>query len=379
MKASRSWGGAAAVAVVVSAAVALPLALSDGDGDGKEADPGHALTLDALPTGIEPRGGHLAGTEFRNGTQRVAFTLEPGTEVIELVAMTDGYLLTTHDELGDQWVHTVAGDGIVTRTWQVDGDPFFPTVVVSGNRRLAAFVQLGGKAVVVQDGGTVTEFRTPEGASDVGFAPVAVTGTDCTGADADCAVLMHGQRHTNGDGTQETTWTLRPGKQAVPGTSGIGDVRAVAANGLSAGTVKITDDGDGSCAGVADTHGSVLWTTCANRLTSFSPDSKLLLASTSALFGSGDHELTVLDARTGKEELHLRTAENVGIHEMVWEDDGHVLAVVSDWKVDDETGDHVEQRWAVMRIGVDGTREYAVAPVSGADDDSDGPLDLPHN
>lgn len=239
-------------------------------------------------------------------------------------------------------------------------------------------MQLGGKSVVVQDGGrTVTELRPPNGALDIGFAPVAVSGTDCTGAETDCAVLVHGLEYTGGDGARATTWTVRPGRPAATDRKGIGEVRTVAANGFSAGTVKIIEDGDGACAGVADARESVLWTTCKDRLIAFSPDSKLVLASTSGLLGSGDHELTVLDARSGQERLRLKTARNVGIYEMVWEDADHVLAVISDWQVDPETEDHVDFRWAVVRISLDGNREYAVTPVPGHDDDYDGPLDLP--
>lgn len=386
MNPRKSWGGAAAVAVatVISAAVALPAMLSDDDSESSVSERpanrnGQALALDSLPLGAEPARGYLAGNEFRRGTRHVTFSLEPGSAVTELVAMAEGYLLsTTPDAMGTQWVRLVTRDGTPSRAWEIDGDSFFPTVVVSRDRRLGAFVSVGGKAVVVQDGGrTVTSFPSPEGALDVGFAPVAVSGTDCTGAAADCAMLMHGQEYTSGDGTRAATWALRPGRPAESSRTGIGDVRTVAANGLSAGTVTITEDGDGSCAGVADTRGSILWKTCKDRLMSFSPNSRLVLASTGALYGSGDHELTVLDARTGKETLRLETAEKVGIYEMVWEDDDHVLAVVSDWEVDDQTGDHVDVRWAVVRIGLDGTREYAVAPVPGDDDDFDGPLDLP--
>lgn len=353
-----------------------------GGGPGAAPAPGDgsvkALALNTLPIGAEPRDGYLAGAEFHNGAASASFTLEPGTEVTELAAMYGGYLLSFADDLGNQRVRFVSDDGSISRTWGVDQDSFFPTLVVSGDRELGAFVQIGGKSVVVQDGGrTVTELRPPEGAVDIGFAPVAVTGTDCTGAAPDCSVLLHGLEYTGGTGTRATTWTVRPGRSAATDRKGIGEVRTVAANGFAAGTVKIIEDGDGSCAGVADARKSVLWTTCKDRLLSFSPDSKWVLASTSTVSGSGDHELTVFDARSGEERLRLKTARNVGIFEMVWEDDDHVLAVISDWKVDPDSEDHVDPRWAVVRISLDGSREYAVAPVAGQNDDFDGPLDLP--
>ncbi len=367
------------MAVAVSLGIALPAVLTESGGEAVPAKPpGRALALDGMTVGSEPLHGYLAGAEFRKGPERQVFALESEAAVTELVALSGGYLLSTFDEWGGQQVRFVADDGTASRGWAVERDSFHPTVVASSDHRLGAFVQPDGTSVVVQDGGrTVTELPAPRHAFDIGFAPLAVTGSDSAGADADCALVIRGAVVTRSGGVRTRTWTLRPGRPSAAGPRGISDVDAVAGNGYSAGTVTLIEDGDGACAGVADPQGSVLWTTCQDRLLSFSPDSTWALATTSARTGSGDHELTVLDARTGSEKLRLRTARNVGIHEMVWEDDDHVLAVVSDWKVEATTEEHVEHRWAVVRISLDGTREYAVAPVPGGDEDYDGPLDLP--
>lgn len=385
VKSLKPWTIPSAAAVLVFAAVALPSVLIDTDSDSEldtatgTSRSGRPLALDAMPIGAEPQGGYLVGTEFHKGADRVSFTLERGSSVTELVAMSDGYLLSMPDALGEQRVQFVGRDGTHSRTWDVEEATFFSTLAVSDDGGLGAFVRAGGKPVVVQDGGrTVTELPRPGEGLDTGLAPVAVTGTDCAGADADCAVLVHGLDHTGGVDSEATTWTVRPGQPAATERNGIGDIRTVAANGFAAGTVRIIEDGDGACAGVADTRGTVLWTTCKDRLLSFSPDSELVLATTSALYGSGDHELTVFDARTGEEKLRLETARKVGIYEMTWEDDDHVLAVISDWTEDDSgSDDRKDLRWAVVRISLDGTREYAVTPVPGNVKDFDGPLDLP--
>ncbi len=369
------WGAAAATAVILTGALALPVVLSaDDEGSVGASGSEEPLALEHLPVGAEPRDGYLAGSEFRRDEERLTFDLEVGSRITDLVAMSGGYLLWLSDDSVDESVRFVSDDGTSSRTWQIDVDSFYSALVVSDDGLLGTFVQAGGSAVVIQDGGrTVTEIPPPGDAMDIGFAPVAVSGTDCRGADADCAVVLHGIKAGGGTGT----WTVRPGRPAEASGPGIPDLRAVAANGYTAGTVKVIEDGDGSCTGVADTRGDVLWTSCKDRVLSFSPSSRLVMATTSASFGSGDHELTLFDARSGKERLRLRTAENVGIYEMVWEDDDHVLAVVSDWKVDEAADEHVGQRWAVLRIGLDGTREYAVPPVAGEKDDSYGPLDLP--
>ena len=383
MTSVKGWGVVAGAAAFVASAVAVPVVLASGDedGDGRSGAPAAVdgpLALGDLPTGAEPRQGHLAGAELRKGAERVTFALESGDEVAELVALTDGYLLTTTpDEMGKARVRALGADGSVAREWSTEMDSLESGLVASADGGLGAFVS-GGKVVVVQDGGrTVTELTAPESDLALPVTAVSVSGTDCAGTGADCVVLVKRWEPIGDGGPSGSTWIARPSRAPVMADRGIDDVDAVSANGLTAGTTEVIEDGDGSCAGVADPHGSVLWTTCKDRLIAFSPDSSLVLAGTSASSGSGDHELTVLDARTGEERLRLETADEVGIFEMVWEDDDHLLAVVSDWEEDPDTGDHVDNRWAVLRIGLDGSREYAVEPVPGDVGDYDGPLDLP--
>lgn len=381
MTSIRSWGVVAGAAAVVAVAIAVPVALSGSNGDGPEgasrAVEG-ALALGDLPSGAEPGDGHLSGKEFREGSDRVTFALAAGVEVDELLALADGYLLTAvPDEMGEAQTYALDADGVVVGEWSIGVDSPDTDLVASADGRLGAFVA-EGRAVVVQDGGrTASDLAIPTSDLGLPLTAVSVSGTDCTGADADCEVLVKRWEPIGDGGPSGSTWSARPGTRPVQVDRGIADVDVVAAVGLTGGTVEIIEDGDGSCAGVADTRAIVLWTTCRDRLISFSPSSRSVLASTSASFGSGDHELTVLDARTGEERMRLETADDVGILEMVWEDEEHVLAVVGDWREDAFTGDRVDRRWAVIRIGLDGTREYAVEPLSGKDDDYDGPLDLP--
>lgn len=56
----------------------------------------------------------------------------------------------------------------------------------------------------------------------------------------------------------------------------------------------------------------------------------------------------------------LREGEDFyGYQQAVWEDDTHVLVTTY------SSGD-----WAVVRIGIDGSQEYALPPVAGGDMDS---------
>lgn len=368
--------------VGVAAAIAVPMVLfsppdPSGPGTGRTRSDADLALVD-LAVAAAPRGGYLAGAEFHGADSPVTFTLPKDATVTEIVHVMGGYLLSTVDTSGNQHVAFAAEDGAVTRSWRSVDDWFFPSLVASEDRGLGAFTRSDGNVIIIEDEGrAVTEVAvvTSSGTGTL-QAPIAVRGQNCAGPDADCVVLVHAEVSAQSDGTSPRTWSIAPGKPAVPAPTDIGAVAAVAPNGYTAGKIRTIEDGDGACAGVANAEGSILWETCKDRMIAFSPNSELVLATTSAYFGSGEHELTVFDAATGAERLRLETAKNVGIYEMVWEDDSHVLAVVSDWKIDSETEEHTSKRWAVLRIGVDGTRAYAVPPMSGRDDDYDGPIDL---
>lgn len=367
--------------VGIATAIAVPMVLfspPDTSGPGEEGRTRNNadLALGDLAVAAAPKGGYLAGAEFHGADSRVTINLPKGATVTEIARVAGSYLLSTVDKAGSQHVVLATDDGTVLRSWRSVDDWYFPSLVASEDRELGAFTRADGTVIVVEDQGrVVTELASvvPHG-TGTHQAPVAVRGRSCIGADADCVVVIHAE--VSAPSGAQRTWIIAPGQPAVPAGTEIGAVSAVARHGYTAGKIRIIDDGDGACSGVADVGGSILWETCQDRMISFSPNAELILATTSAYFGSGEHELTVFDADTGAERLRLKTADNVGIYEMVWEDDSHVLAVVSDWKVDSESGDHTNKRWAVLRIALDGSRAYAVEPIAGHDDDFDGPLDL---
>ena len=109
----------------------------------------------------------------------------------------------------------------------------------------------------------------------------------------------------------------------------------------------------------ADTAKS--WKTCDHMPLTFSPDGKHMLATASHGYeGLGASSLTILDRASGKPQFTLRNNEKsqAAIVDMVWEDDGHVLAVVAQ-KLD----------WGIIRVGLDGSVELAdkrISPDRGA-------------
>jgi len=99
----------------------------------------------------------------------------------------------------------------------------------------------------------------------------------------------------------------------------------------------------------ADTAKS--WKTCDHMPLAFSPDGKHVLATASHGYeGLGASSLTILDRATGKPQLTLRNnaKSQAAIVDMAWEDDEHVLAVVTQ-KLD----------WGIIRVSVDGSVELA--------------------
>lgn len=130
--------------------------------------------------------------------------------------------------------------------------------------------------------------------------------------------------------------------------------------------VQLSSSDDGSCSGVYDGD-ELAWETCEHSLFRFAPDGRHLLASDPYLDGLGLSSVSILDASTGDRLVTYRIDGGFVAHQ-VWEDDAHVLAVVSG-----------PDGWSIMRLGVDGIHERAVGPVAQAADPTLRQLILPGN
>jgi len=66
--------------------------------------------------------------------------------------------------------------------------------------------------------------------------------------------------------------------------------------------------------------------------------------------------ITLMDAATGRVlvDLHATEADSARAYQYTWEDDSHVLLVVREG-----------ENWSVVRLGTDGSMEYAVEPRKG--------------
>ncbi len=210
----------------------------------------------------------------------------------------------------------------------------------------------GGVRLVQRDGDETLEMSpiTAPGAYDA----VAVGSEDCKEGrttDAGCAIFV------NTLGEQNQVW--------VTTSHGIVDrydeemlSMTAWSDGAYAGITEVSDDLT-TCSAVRDPATlSTVWDTCDHRLVGFAPSGRHLLGVGSIGDGFGDGQVAVLDATDGRVVADLRSDEQhqTSAVQLTWEDASHALAVT-----------YADGAWAVVRIGLDGTMEYAVPPREGSD------------
>ena len=327
-------------------AVAAPVGIISLDHDSSRREPTPARQVqDRSPLGLTGLGQgaapHLAFVQAGSLSLDGAVYKSKGEEYVDVAPYRGGVMLAVRGNDGELTAH-VLGSG-PHGSWPMSGG-----FAVSPGHNVVAFAQPDGTPVVVQGDTAFTLPKVPRG---TGFEAVAVSGEDCkeTASNAGCTVWV------NSRGQKPEAWVSTSHGFADHADARFLNVADVFPGRLVAGYSSITDGG--SCSTVDDTDGAAVWQTCDRRLLEFSPDGKHLLASAAYADGMGDTQLAVLDAATGKPALDLRTVDGDVITQMVWEDDSHVLAIVF------EGG-----RWGVVRIGLDGRRELAVAPVRDSGD-----------
>jgi hypothetical protein len=335
-------------------AIAVPTALVASHRDTHPAPtPAHTvridrspLTLDGLETGSEPRGGYVRDSALHS--DGFDYTLD-GERIAGFARFSGGLVVAVQNAAGDLRARRIGA----AQTWPLAGG-----FTVSKGGHVVAFVQPDGTPVVLQSGETAYELpRIPRGS---GFDAVAVAGEDCqeTATNPGCTVWVASSGRT------PESWVSTSHGSADLASTRLLRLADVVEGRWVAGITKVADDGSCSEVEAIDTA-TALWATCEHRFLAFSPDGTHLLASSAYADGMGDSELAILDSDTGKTVLDLRTADQAVLTQLVWEDASHVLADL-----------YQDGRWAVVRIGLDGHREYAVPPVPG--NDSDGsPFVLP--
>lgn len=277
--------------------------------------------------------------------------VRPGVEPLELdverpfgfATMGDGLVVLTDDGDGAA-VSVLDGGGEVESSEEVRGY----RLAVTPDRSIVAWLGAAGQPTALEGGGA-RSFDLPEVSQGTEIGAILGSGT-CQEAEPEgggCTAFV------NADEPQGVHVSTSHGIVEVAGA-----MLAVADAAADRRTVALQSVSDeGSCSGIYLAGDDVAWQTCDHTLTSFSPDGTRVLGTDAYLDGFGQRSVAFLDAADGA-LLHEFTSKGKGptVLQTAWEDEDHVLAVV-----------YERGRWAILRLGADGSAELAAGPDAGSD------------
>ncbi len=257
--------------------------------------------------------------------------------------------------MGSGYVVQTIGGRPTTRWIGADGTPGRGEwrtgygLAVSPLGQVVAFAGRAGRVWTIdQEGDRVFRFNRPPVTGTAHAA--AVTGENCKEGEGDpgfgCSIAVNGPHrafYTSSHGIVDTVPHLR---QVDTGRGR-----------WLGGITSVTDFG--SCSAMLRSW-RVKWRTCDNQLSDISTDNRHVLGTPAYADGFGPTGLDVLATADGsvvRSFTSARDGSSATYFDEVWEDPEHVLVVTFQ---DDE--------WAVVRLGVDGSMEYAVAPRRGSMD-----------
>lgn len=254
--------------------------------------------------------------------------------------------------MGSGYVIQTGGDRVVTRWVAADGTQGPRTwrtgygLAVSARGGAVAFSGRPGRVWSIDaEGDRVLSFN-PVPIRGRGHA-VALVGEDCKedATSGGCTVYVNGARgwFTTSHGIVDRVPHLR--------------LTSTGRGPWLGGVTSLRDFG--SCS-VMLRRWRPRWRTCDNQLSDISPDNRHVLGLPAYADGFGPTTLDVLASADGSvvRRFRARTHGDVATYfGEVWEDAEHVLVVT-----------YQAGKWAIVRLGVDGSMEYAVAPRPGSAD-----------
>ena len=257
--------------------------------------------------------------------------------------------------MGSGYVVQTIGGRATTRWIGADGSPGRGEwrtgygLAVSPRGRVVAFAGRAGRVWSIdREGDRVLRFNRPPVTGTARAA--AVTGENCKEGEGDpglgCSIAVNGPRrafYTSSHGIVDTVPHLRQ--------TSTGRGRWLG------GITSITDFG--SCSAMLR-RWRVKWRTCDHQLSDISTDNRHVLGTPAYADGFGPQDLDLLATADGsvvRSFASARDGSSATYFDEVWEDADHVLVVT-----------YQDGEWAVVRLGVDGSMEYAVAPRSGSMD-----------
>lgn len=265
------------------------------------------------------------------------------------------YALTDFAPLGDQWVvamydpatdtesvYVLAANGDHSESWAVSGG-----LGVSPRGRVVAWTGTDG-TVYTAHAGSGEVLTMPAIPARGPYRTVGVTSEDCKegrSSPAGCTVFVNTQRRPRAYAT-----TSHGLVDVVPGLRGADTSAARWVGGIR----SISDDG--SCSRMLRGFRQV-WATCDNTLGPISPDTRTLVGLPAYLDGFGPTELDLLSLADGTPVASWTSSGSSATYfDTSWEDSGHLLVTTFQ-----------RNRWAIVRLGLDGSMDYAVAPVRAPD------------
>ena len=265
--------------------------------------------------------------------------------VVALAPMGSGYVVQTalNRPTTVRWIGADGSPG--RREWRTGYG-----LAVSPLGQVVAFAGRAGRVWTIdQEGDRVFRFN-PAPVTGTAHA-VSVTGENCKEGEGDpgfgCSIAVNGPHrafYTSSHGIVDRVPHLRQT------TTGRGRWQG--------GITSFSEMG--SCSAMLRSW-RVKWRTCDNQLSDIAPDNRHVLGTPAYADGFGPTALDVLATTDGsvvRSFASARDGSSATYFDEVWEDPEHVLVVTFQ---DDE--------WAVVRLGVDGSMEYAVAPRPGSMDD----------
>jgi hypothetical protein len=289
------------------------------------------LDAAALPTGAPPRLAYAFAKHptFGGGDWRLVRpdgSTQPFGPFPALFAVYDDRVVNGYGTEGGFVVQLLAGDGSPVAELPKLGHF---ALVTTPHRDRVAWLDNGDNLVTVSTDGSVDtrRVRLPHGSRD-DQDPVALNGP---------TLYV--------DGRKSAPMAISGPGEPVP-LPAYSDLVDVSAGGNLAG--RLADDPH--CWGLLWKGAELRWRTCADRLVSFAPDGRHVLGTV----GTVDYRSIVVHGlRTGRVEAQWTNAPRQWVTQVEWEDAAHLLVVVHNPAVG----------WSVVRLGVDGTAEYAVSPV----------------
>jgi hypothetical protein len=350
---TTSLRAASRATLVAAAGLGLAAALSPAAPATSAADTATAMSSRPAPTTVLDVRGLEQGdppavrwSERRSGRTVIhgagGATTPAPNRLDQFAPMGSGYVIQTIGAGGSttRWLGADGTSG--ERSWKTGYG-----LAVSAQGKAVAFSGKGGRVWSIDEFGDRVLRFTPVPIDGRGRA-VALFGEDCKESSTSngCAVYVNGSRrayYTTSHGIVDRVPRLR--------LTSTGRGRWVG------GITSLSDTG--SCSAMLRGW-KFAWRTCDNQFSDISPDDRHVLGTPAYADGFGPTSLDVLSTTDGSVVRSFTSARNgrsATYFDEVWEDAGHVLVVT-----------YQADRWAVVRLGVDGSMEYAVAPRRGTMD-----------